>query len=44
LDEETSRVLAPLAGNLIAEGGVCSLDLACFHQHLLDLPARNHYG
>jgi hypothetical protein len=26
------------------ERGVCSLDLACFRQHLLDLAVRDHYG
>src|SRR5215208_5749187 len=33
-----------LAGNLVAKGGVCGLDLACFRQHLLDLAVRDHYG
>jgi len=32
----------PLAGDLVARGGVFGLVLACLRQHLVDLPVRDH--
>src|SRR4051812_18154046 len=34
----------PLAGDLVARGGVRGLDFACLRQHLVDLAARDHHS